>query len=217
MSGRYVERSSPSEESGDRLTDVKSLVRLPSARARPTSLKLLPLDSQSMNYHYNMTKVLDHVYMGSEAVPSQVALLRSLNITHIINASCSVYYQPPEHIRYVQLDVQDAVDEQIGDKFEETFAIIEEARHRYMLEHTFSSYKVPSGRFMACILSRCSGRDCHQGVSLPGTLPQRDEPLGGHRDRVHHAAHGDAADQGLQVRPRQPPLHLAQPRLHATG
>lgn len=74
--------------------------------------------------------MLDHLYIGSEEIPSQTSLLRSQNITHIVNASCHTYYEQPEQGRYVRLDLRDEVEEQIGPKLGQAFALIEDARQR---------------------------------------------------------------------------------------
>lgn len=92
------------------------------------SLQLLQLDSQALNFQYNLTKVLDFLYIGSEEIPGQTQLLRSQNITHIVNASCHAYYEQPEQGLYVRLDLKDEVDEQIRPKLDMAFSLIESAR-----------------------------------------------------------------------------------------
>lgn len=96
------------------------------------SLQLLPLDTQSLNFHYDMAKLLDHLYIGSEDIPSQTSLLRSLKITHVVNVTSTAHYTPGENLEYLQLNCRDDVDEEIINKAEAAFPMIELARSRYV-------------------------------------------------------------------------------------
>ena len=123
------------------ITTVNSPISLlPSALSLPIyrikrrpSLPALALElHQSPNgYHYDATQILSHLYLGSEAIPSQSSLYPMFNVTHIVNVACQVYYPHSENpSEYLQMNIKDDVAEHIAHKFEEAFQVIERAKHR---------------------------------------------------------------------------------------
>jgi hypothetical protein len=123
--------------------------------AKRPSLPSLCLEPHAL-WNHNITKILDHLYVGAEDVPAQSNLLRSLNITHVVNAQCVARYQhgqEPEYVqvrrrwisfsrssrswaadasasRSLQLNCRDDVDEKILSKFEQAFNVIDDARKK---------------------------------------------------------------------------------------
>lgn len=97
--------------------------------AKRPSLPSLCLEPHAL-WNHNITKILDHLYVGAEDVPAQSNLLRSLNITHVVNAQCVARYQHGQEPEYVQLNCRDDVDEKILSKFEQAFNVIDDARKK---------------------------------------------------------------------------------------
>lgn len=78
------------------------------------------------------SQVLEFLYLGGEEDASNLKLLESLGITHVINCASSYiqtsqdFYGPA--IKYVEYDAEDDEDYQIMQHFDDAYGVIEEAR-----------------------------------------------------------------------------------------
>ncbi|KAM9971317.1 hypothetical protein ACTFIW_011294 [Dictyostelium discoideum] len=75
------------------------------------------------------SKVTDYLYMGSETVASNLEILKSNGITHIINASyqCDNFFQDNPMFEYRKLHLRDSPLEDISLVFEQVIEFIERA------------------------------------------------------------------------------------------
>ncbi|KAK2143245.1 hypothetical protein LSH36_860g00004 [Paralvinella palmiformis] len=80
------------------------------------------------------TKILDHLYLGSEQDATNLKLLKELGITHIVNCA-SVYCQTGpslygSSVKYLAFEAEDDSDYDIMQHFPQVFSFIEDARKK---------------------------------------------------------------------------------------
>ena len=98
----------------------------------PYVAKLRALLTMSLNFPRGPSKILDHLYLGSQAEATNLQMLRELGITHIINCAEGYINTGPsfygDGFEYLGFDAEDDWDYDIMQHFDPVYQFIEDAR-----------------------------------------------------------------------------------------
>ena len=88
--------------------------------------------AEFIGYGKSATRLLDHLYLGGEHEASDLTLLRSLGITHVINCACGYTNTGPDFygqdFSYMGFDAEDDWNYDIMEHFQPVYDFIEKAR-----------------------------------------------------------------------------------------
>ena len=76
----------------------------------------------------NPGEILPYLYVGGQVDAEDLSKLKSIGITHVLNAAASLDTVHEEHFMYLRSDLDDDEDEDVVAAFDEAFRFIEDAK-----------------------------------------------------------------------------------------
>jgi atypical dual specificity phosphatase len=93
--------------------------------------------------HFQISRILDHLYMGSADISQNLEILQSRNITRVINCTEELPTHYPEVLKYIRIPVPDEQKSKIDQFFDESAAFIHELKPS-------ADQEVPEACFVHC-------------------------------------------------------------------
>jgi protein-tyrosine phosphatase len=158
-SGMSLSSSSVSSSSSSVSSSSSSSSSLAERRAR---FSLAP----SLSVDYNCSKILPHVYLGGQEMACEAAMLRSLNVTHVLSVTVDKHDHFPGEFAYAHVEMLDSPEADLLGALEPAFAFIDAAKaggHACLVHCNYGMSRSPS--VVIAYLMRSD-----EGLSLAGAL-----------------------------------------------
>ena len=82
----------------------------------------------SLSVDFNCSKILPHVYLGGQEMACEAAMLRSLNVSHVLSVTMDKHDHFPGDFAYAHVELLDSPEADLLGAFDTAFAFLDQAK-----------------------------------------------------------------------------------------